>query len=93
MQDMNAFNLQLQSIKGYCFDILHKTLNTDIWNYIYIYIYIYTLKVKLKLPVGGRKSLLISESLQLNRIIKGWFIQEQHSVMLLRDTNWNYICW
>ncbi len=32
MQDMNAFNLQLQMHKM-CFDILN-TMNTDIWNYL-----------------------------------------------------------
>ncbi len=33
MQDTNAFNLQLHSIR-YVWYIKHKMLNTDIWNYL-----------------------------------------------------------
>ncbi len=64
MQDMNAFNLQLQCI--YNLNTVNKTLNTDIWNYLKNKINVH---VQLKPPVGGSKSLLISESLRVNRII------------------------
>ncbi len=44
----------------------HKTLNTDIYNYFKNE---NKLKCEIKSPVGGRKSLVISDSLRLNRII------------------------
>ncbi len=44
----------------------HKTLNTDILNYFKNE---NKLKCEIKSPVGGRKSLVISESSRLNRII------------------------
>ncbi len=59
MQDTSAFNLQIQ-MRWYGFDIL----NIKLWILIFEIIkrkWKVILNVKLKLPVGGSKSLLISE--------------------------------
>ncbi len=74
---MNPFNLQLQMQKQRC-DVLHKTLNSDIWNDP-ILCEIKTASRWQQVTVN--KWVIATEPNHLN----DWFIQERITVMLLRD--------
>ncbi len=71
--------------------IKHKTLNTDIWNYLNNKRY-FECEIE---QVTDNKWFIVIEPNHLN----DWFIQEQITVMMLRDTkqccscDWNDFCW